>query len=179
MNLRQHYQEKVVPQLMSEFGISNVMAAPKITKVVINISLKEAAHDKGVLEKASEQLGIIAGQKPKVARAKLSIANFKLRAGDPIGVVTTLRGPRMYDFMTRLFQIVLPRVRDFQGVSTTAFDPRGNYTLGMTDQIVFPEIDYGKIDKIRGLEITFVNSAGNPKTAKRLLELMGMPFKKS
>jgi large subunit ribosomal protein L5 len=178
MNTRQLYQEKVLPQLMSELGYENVMAVPKVSKVVLNISLKEAAHDKGVLEKASEQLGIIAGQKAKVARAKLSIANFKLREGDPIGLTVTLRGPRMYDFMTRLFQIVLPRVRDFQGVSTTAFDKQGNYTLGMSDQIVFPEIDYSKIDKIRGLEITFVNNAGNPKTAKRMLELMGMPFKK-
>lgn len=179
MTLQQHYLEVVVPALKQEFGYTNTMAVPKITKVVVNIGLKEAAHDKGVLERASEQLGIITGQKAKITRAKTSIANFKLREGDPVGLTVTLRGPRMYDFMTKLFQIVLPRVRDFQGVSTTAFDRAGNYTLGLSEQIVFPEIDYSKIDKIRGLEITFVNSAGEIPAAKRLLELMGMPYKKA
>lgn len=178
MTLRQHYLESIVPTLKSEFGYTNDFAVPKVTKVVVNIGLKEAAHDKGVLEKAAEQLGIITGQKAKITRAKMSIANFKLREGDPVGLTVTLRGPRMYDFMTKLFQIALPRVRDFQGVSVTAFDKKGNYTLGLSEQTLFPEIDYSKIDKIRGLEITFVNTSGDPKTAKRLLELMGMPYKK-
>ncbi len=154
------------------------MWEPKITKVVLNIGLKEAAHDKGVLEKASEQLAAIAGQKPKVTRVKTSIANFKVRAGDPVGLTATLRGKRMQDFVTKLINIVLPRVRDFHGVPTTAFDKGGNYTLGLPEQIVFPEIDFGKIDKIRGLEITLVSNAGTPEEAKKLLESLGMPFKK-
>lgn len=177
-DLKKHYLETVIPALKSELEITNIMAAPKVTKVVINVSLKEAISDKGVLEKVASQLGTIAGQKPKVAKAKVSIANFKLRAGDPVGVMLTLRGKRMYDFMLKLFQLTLPRVRDFQGVSVAAFDKSGNYTLGLTEQIVFPEIDYAKIDKIRGLEITFVTTAKSPKEAKRLLELLGMPFKK-
>jgi len=150
----------------------------KITKVVLNIGLKEAVTDKGVLAKASEQLASIAGQKPKVTRAKISIANFKVRAGDPVGLTVTLRGKRMQDFVTKLITIVLPRVRDFHGVPATAFDKKGNYTLGLAEQIVFPEIDYGKIDKIRGLEITLVNNTGSPELAKKLLESLGMPFKK-
>lgn len=151
----------------------------KITKVVLNVGLKEAVTDKGVLAKASEQLATIAGQKPKVTRAKMSIANFKVRAGDPVGLTVTLRGRRMQDFVTKLVTIVLPRVRDFHGVPTTSFDKKGNYTLGLTEQIVFPEIDYAKIDKIRGLEVTLVTSASNPEQAKKLLELLGMPFKKN
>lgn len=178
MNLKQHYQEKVVEQLMKEFDISNPMAVPKLVKIAVNIGLKEAAHDKGVLDKAMAQLVEITGQKPKITRAKQSIANFKLRQGDPVGLAVTLRGKRMYDFATKLLTIVLPRVRDFSGVSTTAFDGRGNYSLGLAEQIVFPEIDYAKIDKIRGLEITFVTTATNDKIARRLLTLLGMPFKK-
>ena len=156
----------------------NIMAQPKVIKIVLNIGLKEAVHDKGVLEKASEQLAAIAGQKPKVTRAKTSIANFKVRQGDPVGLTVTLRGKRMRDFVTKLVTIVLPRVRDFHGVPTTAFDKRGNYTLGLPEQIVFPEIDFAKIDKVRGLEITLVNNAGIPEAAKKLLESLGMPFKK-
>lgn len=178
MTLQQHYQESVAPTLAKEFGISNVMAIPRITKLVINIGLKDAAHDKGLIEKVSSQLIDIAGQKPKVTRAKKSIANFKLREKDPIGLTVTLRTTRMYDFITKLFTIALPRVRDFQGVSLTAFDQKGNYTLGLSDQIVFPEIEYSKIDKIRGLEITFVQSGSDAKMSKRLLQLLGMPFKK-
>lgn len=157
----------------------NKMAVPKVTKIVLNIGLKEAAHDKGVLEKAMEQLAIIAGQKPKVTRAKISIANFKLREGDVVGLAVTLRGKRMDDFMTKLFTIVLPRVRDFRGVSATAFDGRNNYSLGLSEQIVFPEIDFAKIDKVRGLEITFVTTAKNAQETRKLLELLGMPFQKS
>ncbi len=179
MTLFEKYQTQVVPTLLEEMGLTNTMAAPKVSKVVLNIGLKEAAHDKGVLERATDQLATIAGQKPKITRAKQSIANFKLRQGDPVGLTVTLRGRRMHDFMNKLFQIVLPRVRDFQGVSLKAFDKKGNYTLGLSEQIVFPEIDYSKIDKVRGLEITFVNTAGDAKISKRLLELLGMPFKKT
>jgi large subunit ribosomal protein L5 len=179
MDLKELYITKTVPELMKEFSLVNVMAVPKITKVVINIGLKEAAHDKGVLEKACEQLAVIAGQKPKVNAAKLSIAGFKLREGDPVGISTILRGKRMYDFMTKLFSITLPRVRDFQGVSGKAFDRSGNYTLGISEQIVFPEIEYAKVDKIRGLEITFVISNSNPERSRKLLTLLGMPFEKA
>jgi len=178
MSLYQTYVEKVVPQLREEFGIENIMAVPKISKVVINVGLKDAAHDKGVLDKTIEQMTTISGQKPKVTRAKKSIANFKLRQGDPVGVTATLRGKRMYDFLQKLVTIVLPRVRDFQGVSTSAFDGNGNYTLGLAEQIVFPEIDYAKVDKIRGLEICIVIGAGDAKISRRLLELLGMPFRK-
>ncbi len=158
--------------------ITNIMAAPKVTKVVLNIGLKEAAHDKGILEKTIGWLTAITGQKPKITHVKTSIANFKVREGDPVGLTVTLRGPRMRDFITRLTQIVLPRVRDFHGVSATAFDPKGNYNLGLSEQIVFPEVDYSKIDKIRGLQITFVISNSNPQASQRLLESLGMPFKK-
>ncbi len=178
MNLKQTYIETIVPKLMEEFSITNKMAIPKVHKVVLNIGLKEAAHDKGVLEKATQQLETIAGQKVKVTKAKLSIANFKLREGDPVGLTVTLRSERMYSFMSKLFQIALARIRDFQGVSLTAFDKQGNYTLGISEQIIFPEIDYSKIDKTRGLEITFVTKSPDVKIAKRLLELLGMPFKK-
>jgi large subunit ribosomal protein L5 len=179
MNINQTYQEKVVPALMEEFGLDHKMSVPRIGKVVINIGLKEAAHDKGVLEKAIDQLTAISGQKPKVTTAKLSIAGFKVREGDPVGLTTTLRGKRMYDFITKLITIVLPRVRDFQGVSATAFDQSGNYTLGITEQTVFPEIDYSKIDRVRGLEISFVlKPKTDVKIARRMLALMGMPFEK-
>jgi large subunit ribosomal protein L5 len=179
MNLHDHYKKIVVPQLISEMGISNAMAVPRITRVVVNTGIKEAAHDKGLLEKAAGQMAEITGQKAKVTRAKKSIANFKLREGDPVGLTVTLRGKRMYDFVTKLFNIVLPRVRDFHGVPTTAFDHKGNYTLGMSEQISFVEIDYSKIDKIRGLEITFVINGKDAKISKRLLELLGMPFSKT
>lgn len=178
MNIKQLYEEKVRPQLSAELGIENTMAVPKVAKVVINIGLKEAVSDKSVAGKTASWMGAITGQKPKETRAKKSIANFKVRQGDVVGMAVTLRGKRMYDFMQKLFTIVLPRVRDFQGVEGGAFDGQGNYTLGLAEQIAFPEIDYAKIDKVRGLEITFVTSAGEPVSAKRLLELLGMPFKK-
>ena len=178
MSMSQQYLKEIAPKLVEEFGLENVMAAPKITKVVINIGLKEAVHDKGVLEKAREQLAVISGQAPKVTRAKQSIAGFKVREGDPVGLTVTLRGKRMYDFMTKLFRIVLPRVRDFQGVPAKSFDNGGNYTLGISEQIVFPEIDYSKVDKVRGLEMTFVTDGGDVKISRRLLELLGMPFEK-
>jgi len=179
MTLNEHYQKKIVPILMEEFGIANKMSLPKVVKVVINIGVKEAAHDKGVLEKAVDQLTAISGQKPKITTAKLSIAGFKVREGDPVGLTVTLRGKRMDDFLTKLFGIVLPRVRDFQGVSLTAFDQSGNYTLGITEQTVFPEIDYAKIDRVRGLEVSMIlKPKADVKIAKRLLALMGMPFQK-
>jgi large subunit ribosomal protein L5 len=179
MNLNQIYKEKVVPAMLGEMKVSNRLAVPKLTKLVINVGLKEAAHDKGVLEKMSEQIMVISGQKAKVTVAKLSIAGFKVRAGDPVGLTVTLRGKRMYDFLAKLINVVLPRVRDFQGVSAKAFDTNGNYTLGIAEQIVFPEIDYSKIDKVRGFEITLVFKPNtDKKTTKKILELMGMPFEK-
>lgn len=178
MNLKQAYKDQIAPVLMQEFGITNQMALPCIKKITVNMGVKEMAHDKGLIEKIVQQMTAIVGQKPKITRAKVAIANFKLRENDPIGITATLRGNRMYDFMTKLFQIVLPRVRDFQGVSQTAFDKGGNYTLGLSEQIIFSEIDYAKIDKIRGLEITFVTNFPNPEIVKRLLQLLGMPFKK-
>ncbi len=178
MYLKKLYQEKVVPILISETPKGNVMALPKITKVSINVSLKEALKDKGVIAKVSEQLQTITGQKPRINKARLSIANFKLREGDVVGVSATLRGKRMDDFLTKLVTIALPRVRDFQGISLTAFDGRGNYTLGLTEQIVFPEIEYTKVDRIRGLQITICTNTGDDKMAKRLMELLGFPFEK-
>jgi large subunit ribosomal protein L5 len=177
-DLKKKYQTEVAPKLLEEFSLGNVMAVPKLDRVVVNIGLKEAVHDKGVLTKATEQLTAITGQKPKVTRARISIANFKVRQGDPVGLTVTLRGKRMYDFVGKLFAIVLPRLRDFQGVSGKAFDVQGNYTLGMSEQIVFAEVDYSKVDKVRGLEITFVIKRGNATISKRLLELLGMPFEK-
>ena len=179
MNLKQVYQETAVPKLMEEFGITNKMAIPRLLKTVVNMGVKEGANDKGVIDKVAPQLADITGQKAKVTKAKKSIANFKLREGAPIGLTVTLRGKRMYDFLTKLINIVLPRVRDFQGVPDKSFDSNGNYTLGISEQIVFPEIEYGKIDKIRGLEMTIVTQSGDSKISKRLLELLGMPFKKS
>lgn len=178
MNLQEKYQQEVVPALMEEFGMKNKMAVPKIKKIVANIGIKEGAKDKGALEKATEQLRQITGQKPKISPAKKSIANFKIREGDPIGLTVTLRGKRMYDLLTKLIAVVLPRVRDFHGVPRRSFDGRGNYTLGFAEQIVFPEIDYAKIDRIRGLELTLVIEGSNAKISERLLELMGMPFEK-
>jgi len=178
MNLIQIYKDQVVHKLMTEFGINNIMAVPKVSKININIGAKEMVHDKGVVEKIVPQLVAISGQKPKITHAKVAIANFKLRENDPVGLTVTLRGTRAFDFMTKLFGIVLPRVRDFQGVSKQAFDQTGNYSLGLSDQVVFSEIEYGKIDKIRGLQITFVIKNGSPEKSKRLLELLGMPFKK-
>lgn len=178
LNLKKKYQQKVVPKLAKEFGLANFLAAPKIKKIVINIGLGEALKDKKVLETAGADLAAIAGQRPKVLPARKSEAGFKLRAGQPIGLKVTLREQRMYDFFEKLVKIVLPRLRDFQGVSLKSFDGQGNYNLGISEQIVFPEIDYAKIDKARGLEITIVTDAKDDKKAKRLLELLGMPFEK-
>lgn len=175
--LKKHYQE-IIPILLSEFGGKNQLAAPRLEKVIINQGIKEATSDKVVLDKAISELSQVTGQKPQVRRAKKSIAAFKLVKGEPIGLRVTLRGFRMYHFLDRLFNIVLPRVRDFRGASFKAFDGRGNYTLGIRELVVFPEIDLAKVDKIRGLEITIVTNTQSDEKAKRLLELLGMPFKK-
>lgn len=177
--LQDTYRNEIIPQLMSEFQYSNVMQVPKVTKIVVNIGLGEAVQNARALEAAVGDLTMIAGQKPVVTRAKKSIAAFKLRAGMPIGAMVTLRGPRMYEFLDRLVSASLPRIRDFRGVSPNSFDGRGNYTLGLRDQIMFPEIDYDKIDKTRGLEVSIVTTARNDEEGRRLLTLMGMPFAKT
>lgn len=172
------YLTKVAPALMKEFGIKNVMATPKLSKIVVSIGITEDQHQKESLENFAKQLEVITGQKPKITSAKKSIAGFKLRAGDPIGLMVTLRGERMYQFADKLISIVLPRVKDFQGVKRTAFDQNGNYNLGIEEQIVFPEIEYGKIDKVRGLQVTFVTNTNDNVQALKLLEAFGMPFAK-
>lgn len=178
MSLRQYYQEKIIPELKQALAVESVMAVPKIVKVVVSVGLKEAKDDKKYLEIAGEQLQVITGQKPKTCRAKKSIAGFKLGKGQPIGLCVTLRGERAYAFLEKLFKIVLPRVRDFSGVSLQAFDGGGNYSLGISEQIVFSEVEFTKIDKVRGLEITIVTNAGTAEKAKLLLEKLGMPFAK-
>lgn len=176
--LKEKYQKEIVPKLMSDLGIVNPMAVPKLVKIVVNCGLGEALKDKKVLEKMAEQLAVITGQKPAVTRAKLAISTFKLRVGDAIGLKTTLRGRRMYDFLTKLITIALPRVRDFRGVYQRGFDGKGNYTLGIAEQTIFPELEYRLVDKIRGLEVTLVTSAQNDIQAKQLLLLLGLPFEK-
>lgn len=178
-NLKEKYQKEIAPILTKEMGLANILAAPRIEKIIINIGLSEAMEDKKVFESASNDLAVITGQKPKITRAHQSIAGFKLRAGQPIGLMVTLRSQRMYDFFEKLVAVVLPRLRDFQGVSLESFDGRGNYTLGIPEQIVFPEIDYAKVNKVRSLEVTIVTNAKTNERAKRLLELLGMPFEKS
>lgn len=175
-NLSRKYRQEVVPALMSDIGYNNIMQVPRVKKVVISIGLGEAIQNPKALEAAEGDLTTISGQHPIITRAKKSVASFKLRAGMPIGMMVTLRGRRMYDFLERLINAVLPRIRDFQGVPRDSFDGRGNYSLGLKDQIVFPEIDYDKVDKARGLEITIVTSALTDEDGRRLLELLGMPF---
>ncbi|MDY0163631.1 50S ribosomal protein L5 [Desulfobotulus sp.] len=175
--LRDKYQQEVVPQLKEAFQYKNPMQVPRIEKVVLNMGLGEAINNSKILDSAAVELGRIAGQKPVITRAKKSIAAFKLRAGVPIGCTVTLRQDRMYDFLARLLNVALPRVRDFKGVSGKAFDGNGNYTLGIREQIIFPEIDYDKIDKVKGLNVCIVTSAKSDAEAKELLRLMGMPFR--
>lgn len=177
--LRERYTAELVPALMTDFGYSNVMQVPKLTKIVINIGLGEAVQNAKAIDAAVGDLTAIAGQKPVVTRAKKSIAAFKLREGMPIGAMVTLRGERMYEFYDRLVSIALPRVRDFRGVSPNSFDGRGNYTLGVREQLLFPEIDYDRIDKTRGLEMSIVTTARNDEEGRRLLQLLGMPFAKT
>ncbi|HET8625831.1 MAG TPA: 50S ribosomal protein L5 [Thermomicrobiales bacterium] len=177
--LRERYQDEVVPELMREFGYTNVLQVPRLEKAVLNIGVGEAIQNAKALDAAVGDLTVIAGQKPIVTKAKRSVAAFKLREGMSIGVKVTLRGDRMYEFLDRLFSIALPRIRDFRGVSANAFDGRGNYTLGLREQISFPEIDYDKVDKVRGLEVALVTSARTDEEGRRLLALLGMPFERS
>jgi large subunit ribosomal protein L5 len=176
--MQEQYQKDVAPALFKSFSFKNVMQVPRIEKVVINIGLGEAMDDPKALEAAASDLTQIAGQKPVMTKSRKSIAAFKLREGRVIGTKVTLRGERMWAFLDRLLNVALPRVRDFRGVSADAFDGRGNYTLGLRDQLIFPEIDYDKIDKLRGMEVTIVTSAKTDDQARALLQLLGMPFKK-
>lgn len=175
--LKEQYKEEAVPTLMKEFGYKSVMQVPSIQKVVVNIGVGEALDNAKAIEFATNDLTAITGQKPVVTKAKKSIAGFKLREGRAIGVKVTLRGERMWSFLTRLIHVALPRTRDFQGISPDSFDGRGNYTLGLREQLIFPEIDYDRIDKIRGMEITVVTSAQRDEEGRRLLSILGMPFK--
>ena len=176
--LKERYLEEIVPALRKEFGYSNIMQAPAVHKIVINIGMGEAIQNQKAMENAVRDLSDITGQRPVVTKAKRSVASFKLREGMPIGCTVTLRGNRMYDFLDKLVSVALPRLRDFQGVSRDSFDGRGNYTLGIREQLVFPEINYDKIDKVRGMEITIVTTAHTDEEGRRLLQLMGMPFKR-
>jgi large subunit ribosomal protein L5 len=175
--LREKYYKEVLPALMKEFSLENPMAAPRLEKVVVNMGVGEATQNAKLIDPAATEVGWITGQKPVITRAKKSIAAFKVREGMPIGVMVTLRGDRMYEFLDRLLNIALPRVRDFRGVPTKSFDGRGNYTLGIRDQLIFPEIDYSKIEKQKGMNITIVTTAGNDDQARSLLKHMGMPFR--
>ncbi|MDP3721552.1 MAG: 50S ribosomal protein L5 [Anaerolineaceae bacterium] len=176
--MKERYQKEISPALMKALGLTNIMQIPRITKVVVNIGLGEAMDNPKALDAAVIDLTTITGQKPVVTKARKSIANFKLREGRAIGTAVTLRGDRMWSFLDRLMNIVLPRVRDFRGVSPNSFDGRGNYTLGLREQIIFPEIEYDKVDKVRGLEITIVTTATTDEQATALLALLGMPFRK-
>lgn len=176
--LKQRYQKDVLPALTKELGFKNPMQTPRMEKIVLNIGLGESIANAKAMEAATKDMATVSGQRPVVTRAKKSIANFKLRKGMAIGLKVTLRGKRMYDFYDRLVNAVLPRIRDFQGVPEDAFDGRGNYTLGIKEQIAFPEIEYDKIDKIRGLQVCIITTAGNDAAGRRFLELMGMPFAK-
>lgn len=175
--LKQHYDNEIIPQLMDMFKYKNIMQVPRLQKIVLNMGLGEAIHNIKLIDSASEELKMIAGQQPVVTRAKKSIAAFKLRTGMPIGCMVTLRHKRMYDFFNKLVNIALPRVRDFRGISGKAFDGMGNYSLGVKEHIIFPEIDYDKIDKIKGMNISIVTTANTDEEGKALLKLMGMPFR--
>ena len=177
--LKERYDNDVAPALRKEFGYSNVMAIPKIEKVVVNMGLGEATQNAKIVDTGADELSRIAGQKPVVTRAKKSIAQFKVRQGMPIGTMVTLRGPRMWDFLDRLMAVALPRVRDFRGVSPKGFDGRGNYTLGLRDQLLFPEIDYMKVDKARGMNVSVVTTAKTDEEARKLLQFIGMPFRQN
>jgi len=177
--LKERYKKEVVPALMKDFDLSNVMEVPNLEKIVVNIGIGEALDEPNTLDAASKDIAAITGQKPIVTTAKKSIANFKLREGRAIGVKVTLRGERMWAFMDRLINIALPRVRDFRGVSPKSFDGRGNYTLGIREQLIFPEIDYDEIDKVRGMEVSIVTTAPDDEQAVSLLGYLGMPFRKA
>jgi large subunit ribosomal protein L5 len=176
--LKEAYKEKVVPALMEKFQYDSIMQAPKVEKIIINMGVGEAKENQKFLDNAVEEMTLIAGQKPVVTKAKKSISNFKLREGMAIGCKVTLRGNHMYEFLDKLVNVALPRVRDFRGVSKTAFDGRGNYALGIKEQLIFPEINYDKIDKIRGMDIIITTTANTDEEARELLKLLGMPFSK-
>jgi large subunit ribosomal protein L5 len=175
--LKEKYASEIKPQLQKELGIENVMAVPRLEKIVINMGLGEATQNVKIMDPLVADLGSIAGKKPVITKAKKSIAAFKLREGMPIGAMVTLRGDAMYEFLDRLISVALPRVRDFRGVSTKSFDGRGNYTLGLRDQLIFPEIDYARVDKIKGMNVTIVTSAKDDNGARTLLKYFGMPFR--
>lgn len=176
--LKDKYKNEVVPALMEKFKYDNIMEVPKLEKIVINMGLGEARDNPKLLETAVEELGIISGQKPIITRAKKSVANFKVREGMPVGSKVTLRGEKMFEFLDKLMNIALPRVRDFRGISATSFDGRGNYALGIKEQLIFPEIEYDKVDSIKGMDIIVVTTAKTDEEAKEFLALMGMPFRK-
>ena len=177
--LKERYQQEVAPRLQEEFGYTNPMQTPRVEKVTVNIGLGEAISNARALDIATEEVATITGQKPIITRAKKSIANFKIRDGNPIGVACTLRGDRMWEFLDRTINAALPRIRDFQGIPRTAFDGRGNYSLGLREQIIYPEIDYGAVDQIRGLQVNIITSARTDEEGRRLLELLGMPFRRA
>lgn len=179
LRLKDKYKQQVVSAMMKDFDYSNIMQVPRVTKVVVNVGLGEALQNAKALEKASEDIAMITGQKPVITRAKKSIATFRLREGNPVGIKVTLRGSRMWDFLDRLLNVALPRQRDFRGISPDSFDGHGNYTVGLREQLVWPEIDYDKIDKVRGMEISIVTTAESDEEGRRLLDLMGMPFRRS
>ncbi|HEY7785117.1 MAG TPA: 50S ribosomal protein L5 [Pyrinomonadaceae bacterium] len=175
--LKERYQKEIAPAIAKEFSIANPMAIPRVEKIVINMGMGEAIANSKILDTAADELRAVTGQKPVITKAKKSIASFKLRQGMPIGVMVTLRGDRMYEFLDRLVSIALPRVRDFRGVSPKAFDGRGNYTIGVREQLIFPEIDFNKVDKLRGMNISIVTTARNDEQARALLKGLGMPFR--
>ncbi|MBK7330250.1 MAG: 50S ribosomal protein L5 [Dehalococcoidia bacterium] len=177
--MKEFYQSDVAGPLKEQFAYGNVMQIPRITKINVNIGLGEALTDANALDKAADEITAITGQKPVITRAKRSIANFRLREGNPIGVAATLRGDRMWEFLDRLVSAALPRIRDFQGLNPNAFDGRGNYSLGLREQLIFPEIEYDRVDKVRGLQVTIVTTARTDEEGRKLLELMGLPFRKN
>jgi len=176
--LQERYQKEIIPELVKKFGYTTVMQAPKLEKIVINMGVNDVKENSKALENAMRDLGIITGQKPIATKAKKSVAGFKIREGQEIGCKVTLRADKMYDFAFKLFNVALPRVRDFKGLSPNSFDGRGNYSMGVKEQLIFPEIEYDKIDKIRGMDIIFVTTANTDEEAKELLTLLGMPFSK-
>jgi large subunit ribosomal protein L5 len=177
--LKQRFADEIAPALMKEFNYVNAMQVPRVQKVVLNIGMGEATQNAKSLDAASEQLATISGQRPVITRAKKSISNFKIREKNPIGIMVTLRGARMWEFLDRLLNTALPRIRDFRGVSRNAFDGRGNFSLGVREQLIFPEIEYDKVDRVRGFQINIITSAQNDEEGARLLELLGMPFSRS
>lgn len=177
--LKDRYTDEVAPAMREQYGYANAMQIPRLEKVVVNIGMGEALTDANSLDRAADDVAAITGQKPVINRAKRSIANFRLREGNPIGVSTTLRGARMYEFLDRLVMAAIPRVRDFQGLNPNAFDGRGNYSLGIREHVIFPEIDYDRVDKVRGLQVTVVTSARTDEEGRKLLELLGFPFRKN